>query len=393
MAKATTTNKPVTTAKGTKKDDKPAAQKKADKPAAKVDKELARHPFSERYGPKMSDEELQGLADDIKAHGLHEPIIMYDGMVLAGWNRYKGCLLAGVAPDFRDLPEGKDPAAVAFGTNFIRRKLGSVQKAFYGAQFCAETGAKQADVAKSLACNLNRLNQCCQLLKRDDPDARKVVELLRDSAEMGSAAFDEHMLELGIAKEAKPTPPRPARAPDSLIDGDDDIDFEDDDITGGAIDRLGEDDLDDEASPPPATRKGKGSKPGEEIGDDEPLPAVGAKRGNSLTNPHETVVSRVASAFKKLPPEEQRQFVRYAWGKLRAALDAAISHGDVEYELPGIKPDPSVIARRKPAGKLDDGAEQQQKGKKKPAPKKPAKTPPPAKPKAGGKGKGKDNDI
>jgi len=346
MAAKTGSTKKTTKVEATAKDKRTSQQGLPNK--------LERHPLSERYGPKMSTEELQGLADDIKAHGLHEPIILYEGKVLAGWNRYQACLLAGIDSQFRDMAATSDPVAVAFGTNFVRRKLGSVQKAFFGAQFCAETGAKQADIAKTLACNLNRLNQCCQLLKRDDKEAQALVEQLRDSAEMSSTVFDEAMQELGIAKEPKPTPPRPARAADPLIDSDDDVDFEDDDVTGGAIDALGEDPTDDDPSPSPATRKKKGSKPGEEVGDDEPLPAVGTSR-TSMTNPHETPVSRAAKHFKALSPDDQRKFVKFAWGKLKAALDAALSHGDVEYELPGVKPDPSLIARSKPTGKLDDG--------------------------------------
>lgn len=375
--------KKVSPAKGTK-------VSKADKPGV-----LERHPLSERYGPKMSDEELQGLADDLRAHGLHEPIIMYEGKVLAGWNRYRAAKLAGFEPDKRDLPEGKDPTAVAFGTNFLRRKLGSVQKAFYGAQFCTETAAKQADVAKMLACNVNRLNQCCQLLKLETPAGKAAVESLRENSEMSSSSFDELMLELGIARPTAPKPPRPARANDPLID-DDDVDFEDDDLTAGAIAELGDDlenlDEDDE-SPEPAVRAKKGSKAlGEEIGDDTPLPKVGAAR-SSMTNAHETVVSRVAKAFRKMSAGDQRQFVKFAWAKLRAALDEAISHGDVEYELPGVKPDPSLIVRGKPAGRLDDGAASPPKRKapaKKTKPTKPAKKAPPKKAKAA---RGKDHDI
>lgn len=389
MASKTGSAKKTTKAEATAKPKVNKKPAKADTPA-----KLGRHPLSERYGPTMSAEELHGLADDIKAHGLHEPIIMYEGMVLAGWNRYQACQIAGYEPQFREKPESSDPVAVAFGTNFIRRKLGSVQKAFFGAQFCAETGAKQADIAKSLACNLNRLNQCCQLLKRDDKEAQTLVGQLRENSEMSSTVFDEAMQELGIAKEPKPAP-RPVRAPDSLIDGDDDVDFEDDDITGGAIDALGEDPSDDEPSPSPATRKAKGgSKVGEEVGDDEPLPTVGTSRG-SMTNPHETPVSRAAKHFRNLAPADQRSFVKFCWKSLKGALDAAISHGDVEYELPGVKPDPSLIARAKPTGKLDDGhdAAKPKKGSKKPEPKKPEPKKTPAKQAKGKGARSKNADI
>lgn len=346
---------------------KKTAAKKAVAPASD---ELQRHPLSERYGPAMAEDELQGLAADIKAHKQHEPIITYEGMVLAGWNRYRACLLAGVKPKTREMDEGSNPSAVAFGTNFLRRRLSTVQKAFYGAQFCLESGEKQADVARLIACNLNRLNQCCQLLKLETPEAKKAVVELRDSSDMGSAQFDELMLELGITRPSQPRPARGGGALDNLDDDDplgDDLGDSDDDLSAGAIDKLiGDgDELGDEETPNPATRKGKKT----EVGDDLPIPAVGTKR-SSMANPHETPVSRVAKAFRALSEAEQRQFVKFAWKGLRVALDAAIGGADVEYTPPAtIKADPSRIARKRDEV-LDDGAPAPKgKGKKgKPAP-------------------------
>lgn len=345
---------------------------KAGKPVAKKG-EYERHPLSEKYGPKMADDELQGLSADIKLHGQHEPIILHEGKVLAGWNRYRACVEAKVPPKFREMEPTADPSAVAFGTNFMRRKLSSVQKAFFGAQFCIDSGSKQSDVAKNLACNLNRLNQCVQLLKLDTDDARRVIAELRDNPDMGGAQFDEHMLEIGIAREpkARPAPARAASGPLDDLDDDDplgggsDVDLDDDDLTGGAIDNIlgNDDDLGDEDSPQPAIRKAKGNG---EIGDDLPLPSVGGKR-TKLTNPHETPVSKVARAFKSLSADEQRKFVKFTWGKLKGALDEAFSNGDVQYEMPSIKPDPSLIARGKPTGALDDGHKPATKAKPTPA--------------------------
>lgn len=47
----------------------------------------ARHPLSECFGD-MDDEEFQHFKDDIETHGQHEPVLLYDGMILDGWHRY-----------------------------------------------------------------------------------------------------------------------------------------------------------------------------------------------------------------------------------------------------------------------------------------------------------------
>ncbi len=360
------------------------------KQASKATKEaLQRHPLSEKYGPKIDDDELLGLSLDIKRNHQHEPIIMFEGMVLAGWSRYQACLKAGVEPLTRDMPADSNPIEVAFGTNFMRRKLSSIQKAFFGAQYVVDTSEKQADIAKRMSVNLNRLNQCCQLLKLSTPEAKAAVESLRDSADMGSAQFDDLMLQIGIARQPKPAPARAsARGNGALGDDDDDPlggeDFDVDDLTGGEIDNLlgdGEE-LGDEETPDPAKRKPRSGP----VGDDEPIPPVGGKR-TSMANPHETPVSRVAKAFRALSQAEQRQFVKFAWKPLRIALDAALGGADVEYTPPDtIKADPSRIVprNRKADDPLDDGAPApaaKSKGKGKAAA--PAKAP------AKSKGKGK----
>jgi NAD-dependent deacetylase len=52
--------------------------------------------------PMLPDDELQQLAEDIKAHGLREPIVVavIDGeeMLVAGRNRLAACKIAGVEP-------------------------------------------------------------------------------------------------------------------------------------------------------------------------------------------------------------------------------------------------------------------------------------------------------
>jgi ParB-like chromosome segregation protein Spo0J len=79
--------------------------------------------------PMMDAESLQSLSDDIKQHGLHESILVYEGKILDGRNRYRACNMAGVDPDF-DTYDGDDPLSFVISRNLKRRQLTPGQLAF-----------------------------------------------------------------------------------------------------------------------------------------------------------------------------------------------------------------------------------------------------------------------
>lgn len=57
------------------------------------------HPAAELF-PMIKDAELGLLVEDIVEHGLREPILVYQGLILDGRNRLRACEIAGVEPRF-----------------------------------------------------------------------------------------------------------------------------------------------------------------------------------------------------------------------------------------------------------------------------------------------------
>ncbi|MCH8095624.1 MAG: hypothetical protein IID53_00920 [Proteobacteria bacterium] len=87
------------------------------------------HPAASIF-PLMQGEAFDSLVADVGAHGLHEPIWLFDGKIIDGRNRYRACLEAGVEPRFRQY-EGKEEWLVQFilSENLERRHLTSDQRA------------------------------------------------------------------------------------------------------------------------------------------------------------------------------------------------------------------------------------------------------------------------
>ncbi len=89
---------------------------------------LQQHPLSAAF-PAMSDEDFAALKDDIEVNGQREPVMIFEGMVLDGWHRYRACLDLGLKPQHFTFPEGDDPVAFVKGANLHRRHLTASQRA------------------------------------------------------------------------------------------------------------------------------------------------------------------------------------------------------------------------------------------------------------------------
>ena len=55
------------------------------------------HPYAELF-PLMQHPDFDALCGHIAANGLQEEIVLYEGQILDGRNRYLACLAGGVAP-------------------------------------------------------------------------------------------------------------------------------------------------------------------------------------------------------------------------------------------------------------------------------------------------------
>ena len=108
--------------------------------------ELAFHAIADIF-PLMDGQPLADLTEDIKIHGLREPIWLYEGQILDGRNRWRACQAAGVEPVFVDY-QGSDPVGFVVSLNLHRRHLNESQRAVSAAKVATFKGRRPKKVDK-----------------------------------------------------------------------------------------------------------------------------------------------------------------------------------------------------------------------------------------------------
>lgn len=91
------------------------------------------HPVAELF-PMMSDEEYEGLKEDIKANGQQEPVCYWRNELIDGRNRLQACQELGIKVEWWELSHDADPIPFIFSKNLHRRHLATGQRAMLAAE-------------------------------------------------------------------------------------------------------------------------------------------------------------------------------------------------------------------------------------------------------------------
>jgi ParB-like chromosome segregation protein Spo0J len=156
------------------------------------------HPIANLF-PLMEGDEYQALVEDIKDRGLQEPIILYEGKILDGRNRYRACVDAGVEiklPLKIKTYDGKDPVGLVLTANLHRRHLDAGQRAVVAAELTnLEKGANQYSegitierAAELFNVGRGSIDRARKLLKVADPE---VVQEVKEGKQSVSGALNK----------------------------------------------------------------------------------------------------------------------------------------------------------------------------------------------------------
>jgi hypothetical protein len=148
--------------------------------------------------PPMTEPEFAAFKEDVREHGQHEPIILYEGKILDGLHRYRACHELGREP--RVLRFEGNPRAAAqlvLGRNFHRRHLTPSQRALVAAEMCklrprGNTGTSPyltaAQASTLMGVGEDLVKDAKHLLRSGD---QELIRSVRDGVQTVSAAVQE----------------------------------------------------------------------------------------------------------------------------------------------------------------------------------------------------------
>lgn len=143
--------------------------------------------------PMLGAKDQAALAEDIRANGQREPVVMLDGLVLDGRNRWLACKSVGVEPRTRKY-DGGDPLAFVLSANLHRRHLDTGQRAMIAAQIATMRQGERTDREPSLISG--------KVPPVSVADAAKMMDVGKSSVEHARIVLNQGTLEQIAAVKA-----------------------------------------------------------------------------------------------------------------------------------------------------------------------------------------------
>lgn len=256
---------------------------------------LVAHQFCDLVPGSMSEDEHLALVEDVKANGVRQPVMLYQGKILDGRARYRAATAAQVDCPTEDLQgfTDEDARQYVLSVNLQRRTLSGIQKAFAVAELYKRAvntdGPKPSQdvLAKRYGVSKQSLSLCIKAIEKNN--SMLLTRLRRGEVTRGE--LEEEFYDRDTANRSTATS---GNVDDS------------DDLTGGAVP------LPSNVVPLDAvtSRKPSGSS------------VVGTRPAHPERRAKETPVSNAVAQFKSLSEEDRCQFVQLAWPWLELAVEA-----------------------------------------------------------------------
>lgn len=157
--------------------------------------------------PLMKNDQFMALVKDIRENGLLEPIVLYEGKILDGRNRYTACVNAMVEPRFEEY-QGNNPLRFVISKNLSRRHLDNSQRAMVAGRLAnmRHGGDRKSDQTANLRVDLVSQPEAAEQLNVSERSVWSARQVIDDGVPELAEAVDNGELPVSVAAKIATLP-------------------------------------------------------------------------------------------------------------------------------------------------------------------------------------------
>lgn len=163
--------------------------------------EIQYHPLANLF-PLLDGQPFADLMADIQAHGVREPVWLYQGQILDGRNRWRASQAAGVECPVREY-EGSEPAAFVVSLNLHRRHLNESQRAMVAAKLANMKQGARTDIA---SIDATSQTAAAEMLNVSRPSVQRAREVQESAAPELVQAVESGAVSVSLAAKVAALP-------------------------------------------------------------------------------------------------------------------------------------------------------------------------------------------
>ena len=173
------------------------------------------HPLANIF-PQMSGPDFEEFVASIKENGQRDCIVLFEGQILDGRNRYNACIKAGIEPRFEELQDGVDPLQFVIDHNLHRRHLTDDQRRMVAARI-ANLGKGRPDEKNPPHGGISQ-KQAAEMMSVDARGVEKAKAVVSKGARELQDAVDQNRVSVRTAADLASLPVEQQR---EIVSGDD----------------------------------------------------------------------------------------------------------------------------------------------------------------------------
>lgn len=162
-------------------------------------KQFETHPAATLF-PLMTEEEYQGLKQDISENGQRENIVVWCGKLIDGRNRLRACEELGREPDIAELDEDQDPWKYVISHNLHRRHLSTSQRAMVAGKLAT---LKKGEIGNGRKVELSKeastLADASKQLKVGKATVERAKQVQQHGSESVNQAVEQNKIPVSLA--------------------------------------------------------------------------------------------------------------------------------------------------------------------------------------------------